>query len=101
MAMAGFSKTLSRELAGTGITCNVIAPGSHETAAIERLYKKKSEQTGLAEDIIRQSALRNIPAGALGEPDDFAQLAAWLLSPGSKYVTGQVYVVDGGSSMGV
>lgn len=101
MAMVGFSKTLSRELAGTGITCNIIAPGSHETAAIERLYKKKSEQTGLAEDVVRQSALRSIPAGALGQPDDFAQLAAWLLSPGSRYVTGQIYVVDGGSTMGV
>jgi 3-oxoacyl-[acyl-carrier protein] reductase len=101
MAVVGFAKTLSREIAGTGITVNVIGPGSHDTAAIERLYKKKSEQTGLAETEVRQAAIRNIPAGALGQADDFAQLAAWLLSPASRYVTGQVYLVDGGSTEGV
>ncbi len=101
MAVVGFAKTLSREVAGTGINVNVIGPGSHDTAAIERLYKKKSEQTGLTEAEVRQAAIRNIPAGALGQADDFAQLAAWLLSPVSRYVTGQVYLVDGGSTAGV
>jgi 3-oxoacyl-[acyl-carrier protein] reductase len=101
MAVVGFAKTLSRELAGTGITANVIGPGSHDTPAIERLYKKKSEQTGLSEEVLREAAISNIPVGALGQADDFAQLAAWLLSPGSRYVTGQVYLVDGGSSGGV
>ena len=100
-AVVGFAKTLSKEMAGTGITVNVIGPGSHDTAAIERLYKKKSEQTGLSAGEVRQAAIRNIPAGALGQADDFAQLAAWLLSPGSRYVTGQVYLVDGGSTVGV
>lgn len=101
MAVVGFAKTLSREMAGTGINVNIIGPGSHDTAAIERLYKKKSEQTGLTEAEVRQAAIRNIPAGALGQADDFAQLAAWLLSPASRYVTGQVYLVDGGSTAGV
>jgi 3-oxoacyl-[acyl-carrier protein] reductase len=101
MAVVGFSKTLSREMAGTGINVNVIGPGSHDTAAIERLYKKKSEQTGMTEAEVRQAAIRNIPAGALGHAGDFAQLAAWLLSPASRYVTGQVYLVDGGSTAGV
>jgi 3-oxoacyl-[acyl-carrier protein] reductase len=101
MAVVGFAKTLSKEMAGTGITVNVIGPGSHDTAAIERLYKKKSEQTGLSTDEVRAAAIRAIPAGALGQADDFAQLAVWLLSPASRYVTGQVYLVDGGSSGGV
>ncbi len=100
MAVAGFAKTLSRELSGTGITANLIAPGSHETPAIERLYKKKSELTGIPEADVRAAAIRAIPAGALGQAHDFAQLAAWLLSPGSRYVTGQVYLVDGGSTLG-
>lgn len=101
MAVVGFAKTLSKEMAGTGITVNVIGPGSHDTAAIERLYKKKSEQTGLSAAEVRAAAIRAIPAGALGQADDFAQLAAWLLSPASRYVTGQVYLVDGGSTQGV
>jgi 3-oxoacyl-[acyl-carrier protein] reductase len=99
--VVGFAKTLSKEMAGTGITVNVIGPGSHHTPAIERLYKKKSEQTGLSSDEVRLAAIRAIPAGALGQAEDFAQLAAWLLSPGSRYVTGQVYLVDGGSTAGV
>ncbi|HSK12468.1 MAG TPA: SDR family oxidoreductase [Phnomibacter sp.] len=100
MAVWGFAKTLSLEIAASGITVNVMAPGSHNTSAIERLYKKKSEQTGLAEDVVRQDAIRNIPVQALGEADDFAELGAWLLSPASRYVTGQLYLVDGGSSRG-
>lgn len=101
MAVVGFAKTLSKEMAGTGITVNVIGPGSHDTAAIERLYKKKSEQTGLPVEAVRRAAIGAIPAGALGQADDFAQLATWLLSPASRYVTGQVYLVDGGSTAGV
>ena len=100
MAVAGLAKTLSLETGGKGITVNVIGPGSHNTPAIERLYKKKVEQTGLSEDVVREMALRNIPVGALGEADDLAQLTAWLLSPASRYVTGQVYLVDGGATRG-
>lgn len=101
MAVLGFAKTLSREVADTGITVNVIGPGSHDTGAIERIYKKKSEQTGLPAYEVRKAAIDNIPVKALGSANDFAQLATWLLSPGSRYVTGQVYLVDGGSTAGV
>lgn len=101
MAVVGMAKTLSREIAHSGITVNVIAPGSHNTAAIERLYKKKSEQSGLSMEEVRQKAVDIIPVKNLGVPEDFAQLAVWLLSPASRYVTGQVYLVDGGNSAGV
>jgi 3-oxoacyl-[acyl-carrier protein] reductase len=101
LAVVGMVKTLSLEIAGNGVTANVIGPGSHDTAAIERLYKKKSEQTGLHEDDVRQQAINMIPVKELGSPDDFAQLAVWLLSPASRYVTGQVFLVDGGNTMGI
>ena len=96
LASVGFAKTYALEIAARGVTINILGPGSHNTPAIERIYKKKSEQTGQAVDEIRHAAARQIPVGFLGEADDFASLAVWLLSPHARYITGQTISVDGG-----
>jgi len=96
LAVVGMMKTLSQEIAKSGVTLNVLAPGSHNTPAIDRLYIKKSEQTGLSFDEVKKNAIQQIPVGALGEADDFASLAVWLLSKNSRYITGQTITVDGG-----
>lgn len=96
LAVVGMVKTLSREIARSGVTLNVMGPGSHNTPAIDRLYIKKAEQTGLPIDEVKKNAVNAIPVGALGEADDFASLALWLLSPHSRYVTGQTWSLDGG-----
>lgn len=96
LAVVGMMKTLSQEIASSGVTLNVLAPGSHNTPAIDRLYVKKSEQTGLVFDEVKKNAIQQIPVGALGEADDFASLAVWLLSKNSRYITGQTIAVDGG-----
>ena len=101
LAVVGFVKTLSQEIAKTGITLNVMGPGSHDTPAIERIYKKKAEQTGLSAEETRQQGIQQIPVGALGRPEDFASLAVWLLSPASRYITGQTITVDGGMVKGI
>ena len=100
MAVVGFVKTFSHEVARTGVTLNVLGPGSHNTPAIDRLYRKKSEQTGLPFEEVRQAGIGQIPVGALGEADDLASLALWLLSPQSRYITGQTITVDGGAVKG-
>lgn len=97
VAVVGMVKTLSQEIAGTGVTLNIMGPGSHNTPAIDRIYKKKSEQTGLSFEEVKQNAIKQIPVGALGEADDFASLALWLLSPLSRFVTGETITVDGGA----
>lgn len=97
VAVVGMVKTLSQEIAKSGVTLNVLGPGSHNTPAIDRIYHKKSEQTGLPFDEVREKAIAQIPVGALGEASDFASLALWLLSPMSRYVTGETITVDGGS----
>lgn len=100
LAVVGMVKTLSQEIARSGVTLNVLGPGSHNTPAIDRLYQKKVEQTGLPFEEIKKNAIYQIPVGALGEANDFASLALWLLSPQSRYVTGQTITVDGGMNKG-
>lgn len=100
LAVVGLVKTLSQEIAKSGVTLNILGPGSHNTPAIDRLYHKKSEQTGLPFADVKQTAIQQIPVGALGEADDFASLAVWLLSRQSRFVTGQTILVDGGAVRG-
>jgi 3-oxoacyl-[acyl-carrier protein] reductase len=101
LAVVGMVKTLSQEIASTGVTLNVLGPGSHNTPAINRLYTKKAEQTGLPFDQVKEMGIQQIPVGKLGEAADFAGLAIWLLSPQSKFITGQTITIDGGAVKGI
>ncbi len=101
MAVVGFVKTFSQEIARSGVTMNILAPGYHETPALLRLYKKKSEISGVSEEEARLEFMRSVPVGRLGDPDELASLAAWLLSPQSGYITGQTISVDGGTTRGM
>ncbi|HMO31515.1 MAG TPA: SDR family oxidoreductase [Lacibacter sp.] len=96
LAVVGFVKTLSQEVAQEGITLNILAPGYHATPAMDRLFRKKSEQTGLSMEEAMLQYVSQTPVGFLGAADDFAGLACWLLSPHSRYLTGQTISVDGG-----
>lgn len=101
LAVVGFAKSLSQELAHSGITVNVIAPGSHNTKALERLFVRKSQDHGISIDDARRLSEQEIPVRRLGRPAEFASLAAWLLSPVSGYVTGQTITADGGAVKGI
>ncbi len=96
MAVVGFVKTLTQEIAGSGVNINVIAPGYHKTSAVERIIKKKSEKEGVSYEEAEKSIQESIPLKRTGDPDDLAKLALWLLSSSSAFVSGQVYYVDGG-----
>ena len=96
MAVVGFVKTLSQEIAGEGITLNVLAPGFHETAAAERLFLKRSEKEGITIEQAKKQFESEISVGKMGDTKEFGMIAAWLLSPHSGYITGQTISVDGG-----
>jgi 3-oxoacyl-[acyl-carrier protein] reductase len=83
--LIGFSKSLAVEVAARGITVNVIAPGFIET-----------EMTHVLGDEAQAEFLSRIPLGKLGTTGDVADLALFLASPMSDYITGQVICVDGG-----
>ncbi|NCC74017.1 MAG: SDR family oxidoreductase [Sphingobacteriia bacterium] len=100
LAVVGFVKTLSQEIAAEGITCNILAPGYHDTNAVKRVIQKKSDVSGLDYTTVQKQLQNTIPAGRLGDPAEFASLALWLLSPLSGYITGQTISVDGGVMLG-
>jgi 3-oxoacyl-[acyl-carrier protein] reductase len=101
LAVTGFVKTFSDEIAHRGITANIMAPGFHMTPALERVIRKNSEVKGISYDEAIQAMLTNVPTGKIGNLDDFASLAVWLLSPLSSYITGQTISVEGGSVRGI
>ena len=84
----GFTKSVARELAPRGVRCNAIAPGFIRTDMTDVLTDEQI------------SALKNqIPLARLGEPNDIASVALFLVSPAACYITGQVLAVDGGMVM--
>ena len=99
--MVGFAKSLSQEVAKEGVTVNVLAPGSHDTPAIERVIKKEEEDSDKNYDEIKKEMEQGIPVGRFGKGEEIASLAAWLLSPHAAYVTGQTISHDGGSIKGL
>ena len=85
--LAGLTRALSNEWAGSGVNVNAIAPGYIDTRVTE----------GLKADPVRsKQILERIPAGRLGQPGDLAGAAVFLASPASDYVNGILLPVDGG-----
>lgn len=101
LAVVGFAKTLAREVADKGITVNILAPGYHATDAMNRLFVKRSEIQGISVDEARKQFESEIPVGKMGTAEELASLAVWLLSPVSRYITGQTISLDGGTNKGI
>jgi 3-oxoacyl-[acyl-carrier protein] reductase len=86
--LIGFTKSVAKELGSRGITVNAIAPGFITTDMTSEMSEEAKAQL-----------IGSIPLGTLGEPEDVAELALFIASPKSKYITGQVLNVDGGMIM--
>ena len=86
--LVGLTKSVAKELASRGVRCNAIAPGFIRT-----------DMTGDLTEAQIDALLSQIPLGALGDPDDIAGAARFLVGPGARYITGQVLAVDGGMVM--
>lgn len=99
--IVGFAKSLSQEIADKGVTVNVLAPGAHDTPAIERVIKKKVQDSDKSKEEVRKEMEASVPVGRFGKAEEIASLAGWLLSPHSSYVTGQTISHDGGAIQGI
>lgn len=100
MAVIGLVKSLVNEMDGKNILINVIAPGYHKTDRLENLIAKQSESRGVSRDEVIAGFAENTTLKKLGDPENLAELAVWLLSPQNNYLTGQTIVIDGGLSKG-
>jgi 3-oxoacyl-[acyl-carrier protein] reductase len=87
--LIGLTMAIAREVASRSITCNAVAPGFVQTAMT----------SGLPDDL-KQTALKLIPLGRIGTPEDVANAVAFLASDEASYITGHVLNVNGGMLMG-
>lgn len=101
LAVVGFVKTLSQEVAHHGITMNIMAPGYHDTPAMGRIFEKKARVNNSSVAEARKEIESEIAMGKMGDPKDFAQMALLLLSTSSNFINGQTISVEGGLIKGI
>ena len=87
--LIGLTMAMAREVASRNITCNAVAPGFIETS-----------MTAVLSEEFKQTAVKNIPLGRVGSPEDVAHAVCFLASDDASYITGQVLGVNGGLLMG-
>jgi 3-oxoacyl-[acyl-carrier protein] reductase len=99
-ATVGLTKTLALELGRDGIRFNAILPAWTETERVVELMEFRAKQKGSTteEEISQQAA--DSPMGRMGRPEEFANAAAFLVSPAASYITGVMLTVDGGMYKG-
>lgn len=90
--MLGMARTWALELAPSGITVNVVAPGPIQTANFHSIVPEGSPQV--------DRVVQGIPVKRLGQPDDVARAVMFFAAPEAGFVTGQVLYVCGGTSVG-
>lgn len=96
LGIVGLTKTLAEELAPHNILINTIAPGRIATDRVAFLDQLKADKLGVAREQIEEQSKKAIPLGRYGEPEEFAKVAAFLLSDANTYMTGSSFLVDGG-----
>ncbi len=83
--VVGLTKSVAKEFASRGITCNAVAPGYIET-----------DMTAVLSEETKEMFLKQIPLGRAGKPSDVANTVKFLVSDAASYLTGQVIKIDGG-----
>jgi 3-oxoacyl-[acyl-carrier protein] reductase len=100
-ALVGWNKTISSEVAGFGVTANMLLPGRIHTDRIDELDGANAKRLGKSVEDIRSASLKSIPAGRLGTVEEFAAAGAFLCSQPASYITGAMLRVDGGASKSI
>lgn len=99
--VVGLTKSLALELAAENIRVNSILPGWTATERVTHIFEYRAEVNGTSLDFERDKVESTIPMGRMASPEEFGNVAAFLVSPAASYVTGLMMQVDGGSFSGL
>jgi len=98
-AVIGLTKAVAIDFIRQGIRCNAICPGTIQSPSLDGRIETASQKTGKSQTDVRQAFVDRQPMGRLGTAREVANLALFLASDESSYVTGQAHLVDGGMAL--
>jgi 3-hydroxybutyrate dehydrogenase len=95
--LEGLSKVIALEAAGKGVTSNTVCPGYVRTPLVENQIADQARTHGIPEnDVLDDVLLHRTPVKRLVDPDEVAEVVAFLCGPGTDSITGTSYLMDGG-----
>jgi 3-oxoacyl-[acyl-carrier protein] reductase len=100
-ALAGFMKTVAREVAPTGVTLNAVLPGTHDTDRVRQTAHTRAQQEGIPYEQALELQAKNNPMQRLGRPEELAGMVAFLCSDRAGFITGTNIEIDGGAYQGL
>jgi 3-oxoacyl-[acyl-carrier protein] reductase len=99
--LAGFMKTVAREIAQTGVTINAVLPGVHETDRVRQTGRTRAASEGMTFEQAMDAQRATNPMRAMGTSEDFGAVVAFMCSQQARFVTGENVLVDGGAYAGL
>ena len=96
LTLVGWSKTLAREVGRDGVTANIVLPGRIATGRITFLDEQKAKREGRPVEDVSKESTASIPVGRYGDPQEYADVVAFVASTRAAYLTGSVIRIDGG-----
>jgi 3-oxoacyl-[acyl-carrier protein] reductase len=98
--LTGFVAGIARKTVAHNVTINNLLPGSFDTDRIRTTCETQAKNRGVSVEVIRKERMAQCPAGRFGDPAEFGDACAYLCSAQAGYVTGQNFLIDGGSYPG-
>ncbi|MDX1580469.1 MAG: SDR family oxidoreductase [Alphaproteobacteria bacterium] len=99
--LTGFVAGIARDVALANVTINTLLPGAFDTARMQVIGNRIAAEKGLSVQQVLEAQASQIPAGRMGDPDEFGATCAFLCSAHAGYITGQNILIDGGTYPGV
>ena len=98
--LTGFVAGIARETVRHNVTINNLLPGAFATERLGNLFAAQGKSRGVSAEFAAEERRKQIPAGRFGEPEEFGEACAYLCSAQAGYITGQNFLIDGGSYPG-